>query len=66
MKELHYITVATQGYNQESTADNIKDILAYIDNGHDILSAVGDGTGSVHYILGKEISEIPDKVEPKS
>lgn len=53
MKQISYITVSTADYNNEDSQKNIQDVMDLINRDYTILSAVGDGAGSVHYILAK-------------
>lgn len=51
--KISYITVSSTAANVESSEMNIGDIIQCIEDGYEIISAIGDGTGQVHYILTK-------------
>lgn len=60
---IFYITVQTTATKYDADQQS-KRVIDLIDQGFEILSAAGDGH-SVHYILIKYISQIPDKADPE-
>jgi hypothetical protein len=63
MNKIYYVTVSTADYNALSSRKNVEEILKLVASGYEIISAVGDGAGAVHYILEKP-EATPTKLPP--
>lgn len=49
-----YLTVSTKTYLENTSTENVKELIRCLQEGYEIQSAVGDGMGAVHYVLIKD------------